>query len=133
MSSGQNKELVPSSAGMAMILLFPIVRLIRGDIRLPVWIMAVYFPTYHILLDAISPENEVLRVLFVVFSLLSKLIYKLASTSSTTNTFILGFLPSAQMFNASIARSRGRVCETSFFKSRSPPLIQAIAGGQVSR
>ena len=93
---------------MALILL-PIVRLIRGDHQLPVWTMAVYLPTSHMLLDAINPENGMLRVLFVVSSILSMPIYKLASTSSTTNTFMLGVFPSAQMFNASMARSRGRV------------------------
>lgn len=92
-----------------MILLSPIVRLIRGDIRLLVWTTAVYLPTSHMLVDAINPENGMLRALFVVSSILSMLIYKLASTSSTTNTFMLEVFPSAQMFNASMARSRGRV------------------------
>lgn len=54
-----------------MILLSPIVRLIRGDIPLPVWNMAVYLPTSHMLVDAINPENGMLRVLFVVSSILS--------------------------------------------------------------
>lgn len=60
-------------------------------------------------------------------------IYKDASSSSTTSTLILPFRVSAHRCSASWAFSRGNICDTNFFKSRIPPLRQAIAGGQVSQ
>ena len=72
-------------------------------------------------------------IVILIYLAASTSIYKDASCSSTTNTFMLPFRVSAHRFSASCAFSSGNTCDTSFFKSRIPPLRQAMAGGQVSR